>query len=459
MALRQFNLPDLGEGLVEGEVVKWLVQPGDEITVNQDLAEIETAKAAVELPSPWAGVVRELHAEEGTTIDVGSPLVTVDVGGSDAEPAAEAPTEDEGESTSVLVGYGSKAASARRRPRKRAQAVAATAAEPQLAESQPAEPEGPEPARAEEPPVARQVTVLAKPPVRKLAKDLGVDLGAVTGTGPQGTISRDDVRAHANGAPARPEPQAPASVPASGWVPELSFGADRTARIPVKGVRKHTASAMVESAFSAPHVSEFVTVDATATMELVARLKELPEFAGLRVSPLLVVARALLLAVRRNPIVNSAWDEQAQEIVVRGYVNLGIAAATPRGLVVPNIRDAGQLSLVELARAAQELTDTARAGKTAPSAMQAGTITITNVGVFGVDTGTPILNPGEAAILAFGAIREQPWVHDGAVVPRMVTTLGMSFDHRIVDGEQGSRFLRDVADFVEDPQTRLFAWT
>ncbi|MGH3094371.1 MAG: dihydrolipoamide acetyltransferase family protein [Streptosporangiales bacterium] len=457
MALRQFNLPDLGEGLVEGEVVKWLVQPGDEITVNQDLAEIETAKAAVELPSPWAGTVRELHAEEGSTIDVGSPLVTVDVAGAAGEQAAEdgaGAAEAESESTSVLVGYGSKAASGRRRPRKRGQAAPQPAEAAEPAEAEPEEPARPEP---EEPQPASQVTVLAKPPVRKLAKDLGVDLRTVTGTGPQGTISRDDVRAQANGAAA--PSRLPEAVPASGGVPQLSFGADGTARIPVKGVRKHIASAMVQSAFSAPHVTEFVTVDATATMDLVRRLKQLPEFAEVRVSPLLVVARALLLAVRRNPIVNSAWDEQAQEIVVRGYVNLGIAAATPRGLVVPNVRDADQLSLADLACAVQDLTDTARAGKTAPSAMQGGTITITNVGVFGVDTGTPILNPGEAAILASGAIREQPWVHDGAVVPRMVTTLGLSFDHRIVDGEQGSRFLRDIADFVEEPQTRLFAWT
>jgi 2-oxoisovalerate dehydrogenase E2 component (dihydrolipoyl transacylase) len=190
-------------------------------------------------------------------------------------------------------------------------------------------------------------------------------------------------------------------------------------------------------------------------MKLRARLAGRPELAGVKVSPLLFVAKALLLAVRRHPMVNSSWDEAAQEIVVHGRVNLGIAAATPRGLVVPNIKDAGRLSLAELAGELAQLTETARAGRTAPADMSGGTITITNVGVFGVDTGTPILNPGESAILAFGAVREMPWVHKGRLAVRQVTTLGLSFDHRIIDGELGSRFLADVGSILSDPGTAL----
>jgi pyruvate dehydrogenase E2 component (dihydrolipoamide acetyltransferase) len=284
--------------------------------------------------------------------------------------------------------------------------------------------------------------------VRKYAKDLGVDLSTVAGSGAGGVITRADVDAAA----------AEAAFGAESSAPPAAFGEEssgREQRIPIKGVRKHTAAAMVASAFTAPHVTEFLTVDVTRTMKLRGRLAERPELAGVKVSPLLFVAKALLLAVRRHPMVNSSWDEAAQEIVVKDYVNLGIAAATPRGLVVPNIKDAGRLSLAELAGALGELTETARAGKTAPADMSGGTITITNVGVFGVDTGTPILNPGESAILAFGAVRELPWVHKGRVVPRQVTQLALSFDHRIVDGELGSRFLADIGALLQDPGAAL----
>ncbi|HJX43360.1 MAG TPA: dihydrolipoamide acetyltransferase family protein, partial [Geodermatophilus sp.] len=226
-------------------------------------------------------------------------------------------------------------------------------------------------------------------------------------------------------------------------------------RIPVKGVRRATAAAMVASAFTAPHVTEFLTVDVTRMMKLRSRTAARPEFAGVKVSPLLFVAKALLMAARRHPMVNSSWDEAAQEIVVHGQVNLGIAAATPRGLVVPNVKGADRLSLRELAAALGELTETARAGRTAPADMTGGTITITNVGVFGVDTGTPILNPGESAILAFGAVREMPWVHKGRIRVRQVTQLALSFDHRVIDGELGSRFLADVGALLHDPQTAL----
>jgi 2-oxoisovalerate dehydrogenase E2 component (dihydrolipoyl transacylase) len=289
----------------------------------------------------------------------------------------------------------------------------------------------------------RRPRPLAKPPVRKLAKDLGVDLTALTGSGAGGVITRADVEAAATG-PAPVTELRPVAAPTAG-----------EQRIPVKGVRKHTAAAMVASAFTAPHVTEFLTVDVTRMVKLRSRIAARPEFAGVKVSPLVFVARALLLAAARHPMVNSSWDEAAQEIVVHGQVNLGIAAATPRGLVVPNVKDAGRLSLVELAGALTGLTETARAGRTAPEDMTGGTITITNVGVFGVDTGTPILNPGESAILAFGAIREMPWVHKGKVRPRQVTQLALSFDHRIIDGELGSRFLADVGALLSDPGTAL----
>ena len=231
---------------------------------------------------------------------------------------------------------------------------------------------------------------------------------------------------------------------------------ERETREPIKGVRKMMAGAMMQSAFTAPHVTEWVTIDATRTMEFVDRLKARREFREVKVSPLLVLARACILAMRRTPEINSFWDEAAQEVVLKHYVNLGIAAATPRGLVVPNIKDAQDLSLLDLAAALNDLTAVAREGKTQPAEMSGGTFTITNVGVFGVDAGTPIINPGESAILCFGAIKKQPWVGGRrSIVVRQVTTLALSFDHRHIDGEKGSRFLADVAGILEDPASAL----
>ncbi|GIG25123.1 dihydrolipoamide acetyltransferase family protein [Cellulomonas denverensis] len=295
---------------------------------------------------------------------------------------------------------------------------------------------------------------LAKPPVRKLARDLGVDLESVQPTGPGGIVTREDVLAYT----AQAEPRGLATYPGDDqpWLASGTVSADgRQTRVPVKSVRKRTAEAMVASAFTAPHVTVFHTVDVTRTMKLVARLREEREFADVRVTPLLITAKALLLAVRRHPEINASWDEAAQEIVYKHYVNLGIAAATPRGLVVPNVKDAHRMGLHDLAEGIAGLTSTARAGKTSPTDMSDGTITITNVGVFGIDTGTPILNPGEAAILAFGAIRQQPWVHKGKIKPRYVTQLALSFDHRLVDGELGSRVLADVAAVLGDPAQGL----
>lgn len=466
MTIREFKMPDVGEGLTEAEILKWYVQPGDTVEDGQVVCEVETAKAAVELPIPFDGTVHELLFPEGTTVDVGQVIISVNVGGGAAPEAPAAPAaaaapaqepvaepEPEGRQP-VLVGYGVAASSTRRRARK------ATAAEPVSVPAAPAAPVVPEQLNGHGPATGRP---LAKPPVRKLAKDLGVDLATVTPTGPDGIITREDV--HAAAAPAEaPAVQAPAPVaapvaapaPVPAQAPAVASDARET-RVPIKGVRKATAAAMVGSAFTAPHVTEFVTFDITRTMKLVEELKSDKDMAGLRVNPLLLIAKAVLVAAKRNPEINAAWDEAAQEIVLKHYVNLGIAAATPRGLIVPNIKDAHAQTLPELSRSLSELVATAREGKTTPAAMQGGTFTITNVGVFGVDTGTPILNPGESAILAVGAIKLQPWVHKGKVKPRQVTTLALSFDHRLVDGELGSKFLADVAAILENPK-RLITW-
>jgi pyruvate dehydrogenase E2 component (dihydrolipoamide acetyltransferase) len=291
------------------------------------------------------------------------------------------------------------------------------------------------------------VRALAKPPVRRLARDLGVDLTTLTGTGPQGSVTKEDVERFVS----------TVTRDRSGDSGSVKTAGDEE-RIPVKGVRKHTAAAMVGSAFTAPHVTEFLQVDVTETMSAARRLRDLPEFADVRVSPLLLVAKALLIAVGRHPMINSTWDEAAQEIVLKRRVNLGIAVASDRGLLVPNVKDAGSQSLAGLAHSLDALAATARAGKATPADLSGGTITITNVGVFGVDAGTPILTPGEAAILAFGQVRDMPWVVDGELAVRKVTTLSLSFDHRIVDGELGSAVLRDVGAMLADP-VRLLAWS
>jgi len=461
--VKEFPLPDLGEGLTEGEILKWLVAEGDMITLNQPIVEVETAKAAVEIPAKWAGKVARIFHGEGETIEVGTPIIAIDTdptAGDLPEPSAEslaavevAPAEGmvepgliggpaPGGRTAVLVGYGPKAGAATRRPRIQTPAVVAVpAATSTPAPARPAPAPAPSPVRAE--PVRGGGETLAKPPVRKLARDLGVDLTALVGSGPSGSITRDDVMAAQNGTVSAP------TAP--------SFGPDREQRVPVKGVRKLTAENMVASAFTAPHVTEFLTVDMTRSVRLLERLRELPDWRGVRVTPLLLVVRAVLLAVKRHPMINSSWADDS--IVIKEYVNLGVAAATPRGLVVPNIKDAGRLSLRELADALTALVATAKDGRTSPADMTGGTFTITNVGVFGVDTGTPILPPGETAILAFGAVREMPWVHKGRVRVRQVTTLGLSFDHRVVDGELGSLFLRDVGAFLSDPGAALLGWT
>ena len=482
--IKEFNLPDLGEGLTEGEILSWLVKVGDTIELNQPIVEVETAKAAVEIPAKWAGVVTRIFHEAGTTVEVGAPIVAIDTdpsGGDLPEPSAEslaavevAPAEGAvepgliggpapGGRTAVLVGYGPKNTTAKRRPRLGTPPApptttgtgstppAAAARSPEAAPE--ARQNAPLPTPSPAPVIgptngANGGPVLAKPPVRKLARDLGVDLAEIAGTGPKGSVTRDDVHK------AAAEPQA-ATPAATG----PAFDASREQRIAVKGVRKLTAENMVASAFTAPHVTEFLTVDVTRSMKALDKLKARREFAELRISPLLLVAKAVLLAVKRHPMVNSTWSGETGEIVVKEYVNLGIAAATERGLIVPNVKDAGRLTLRELAEALNTLVQVAKSGKTPPADMAGGTLSITNVGVFGVDTGTPILPPGESAILAFGAIKPMPWVHKDKIKIRQVTTLGLSFDHRVIDGELGSKFLRDVGEFLADPEAALLSWT
>lgn len=426
--MSEFALPDVGEGLTEAEIVRWCVAVGDQVAINDVIVEIETAKSIVELPSPYAGTVGALLVAEGDTVEVGTPIISI---GSErpAEPppAPAAPTEPAAPAPAMLVGYGPRADETvrRRRVASIAHAVPAGRVASVDIEKVPA------------PPVTMRP--LAKPPVRKLAKDLGVDLAEVPATGD--TISRADVEAFARPAPTT-------SAPAGN---DLGTG-QGDIRVPIKGVRKATAAAMVQSAFTAPHVTEWVTLDVSRTMDLVESLRATPRFAGLKISPMLIVAKAVCLALRNTPELNASWDEAAQEIVIKKSVNLGIAAATERGLVVPNIVAADQLSLAELAGAIADLTATARAGRTQPAQMSGGTFTLTNIGVFGIDAGTPILNPGESGILALGTIERRPWVAENdEVVARWVTTLALSFDHRVVDGEQGSRFLAEIASILREP--------
>jgi 2-oxoisovalerate dehydrogenase E2 component (dihydrolipoyl transacylase) len=475
--LKQFKLPDVGEGLTEADIVKWLVQPGDAITINQIIVEIETAKALVELPSPYEGVVQDLLVPEGETADVGTPIISVNVGAEAAddglptgapEPPAEiSPAPEEGavepgiygspapkeERQAVLVGYGVKLGSTKRRVRKPGSAHARPAGASAASSA---------PANGAEAAPDQRVAVLAKPPVRKLAKDLGVDLSTLSGTGPSGSITRDDIQAAAGAT--ETAGQAAAAAPSAGAAGLTKVAETRLASLPreeriaIRGVRKHTAAAMTKSAFTAPHVTEFLQIDITETMAATARLRSLPEFGDVRVSPLVLVAKALLVAAARHPMINSSWDEAAQEIVIKHYVNLGIAAATDRGLVVPSVKDAHALTLPELAQAINQLAETARAGRSTPADLSGGTITITNVGVFGVDSGTPIITPGEAAILAFGQVKDAPWVVDGQLAVRKVCTLSLSFDHRIVDGDMGSAVLREVGAMLTDP-LRMLAWS
>jgi 2-oxoisovalerate dehydrogenase E2 component (dihydrolipoyl transacylase) len=465
----EYKLPDVGEGLTEAEIVAWKVKVGDVIAVNDVVVEIETAKSLVELPSPYAGEVTALLVAEGETVEVGTPIIAIGEPAVAAAPApAPAPAMEidlsnpaasgggEGES---LVGRNKAERGPTRRARRAtnggagaANAQTQAAFEPGAAPVVEAEDPGPAVPATPAAPAPVSERTLAKPPVRKLAKDLGVDLADCAASGPDGTVTRADVEAAASlGGRVAAE--------ARGGVSRPRETGERETREPIKGVRKMMGQAMVRSAFTIPHVTEWVSVDVTRTMELVERLRTHRDLREVKVSPLLVLAKAVMLAMRRTPEINSEWDDAAGEVVFKHYVNLGIAAATPRGLVVPNVKDAQDLALPDLARALNELAATAREGRTQPAEMSGGTFTITNVGPFGVDGGTPIINPGESAILCFGAVKKQPWVvtTDGVdeIVVRQVCTLALSFDHRHIDGEKGSRFLADVAEIMADPASAL----
>lgn len=395
--LKTYKLPDAGEGLTDAEIVQWRVAVGDKVQVNTVLVEIETAKSIVELPSPYAGRITALLVDEGAEVEVGTDIVEIDDG-------VEAEPSEEPDGTPNLVGYGAVEQAPRRRRRESSGATTG---------------------------------VLAKPPVRKYARDLGVDLNTADGTGPRGSVTRADVDA---------------------TLAQSSAGAGER-REPLRGVRKATAENLVRSVERRVHVTEWLTIDVTATMDFVERLKKRREFADVRVSPTLLFAKAICLALGRNPSLNASVDEEREEIVYHRDVHLGIAAATPRGLLVPNIKSANQMTLLELARAINELVEVAREGKLQPASQQGGTFTLTNVGVFGVDTGTPIMHGDESGILCMGAIKRRPWVvgegADERVEPRWVTTLALAFDHRIIDGAEGSKFLTDVGDLLSDPSTAL----
>src|SRR5580765_3703275 len=418
--MAEFKLPDVGEGLTEAEIVTWKVKEGDTVAINDIVVEIETAKSLVELPSPFAGIVQKLMVGEGETVPVGTPIIAIGDTAS-AEPveatgtpqtesdpylgmaekagAAEAaarpeidlsnPAASGGGEGESLVGRNKADRSAVRRARHAAVPASAGAAatqqqlqgsfEPGVASPDVVDvPDEPAVPATSAPVSGAAARPLAKPPVRKLAKDLGVDLTSLAGTGPNGAVTREDVQAATDSAMSGSS----GAVASTG-----STDRARETREPIKGVRKMMGQAMVGSAFSIPHVTEWVTLDVTRTMEFIERLKGRREFRDVKVSPLLVLARAVMLAMRRTPEINSWWDDSSQEVVYKDYVNLGIAAATPRGLVVPNVKDAEQLSLHDLAAAFNALTATAREGKTQPAEMSGGTFTITNVGVFGVDSG------------------------------------------------------------------------
>ncbi|MGO4614503.1 dihydrolipoamide acetyltransferase family protein [Nocardia sp. 2YAB30] len=455
-AVLEFRLPDLGEGLTDAELVSWAVAVGDTVQLNQTIAEVETAKAVVSLPCPFAGRVVELLAQPGDTVPVGAPLIRVEhaqVAGPDAATAGR---------TSVLVGYGpeGEVVTRRRRPAIAPQDVSHPGGNGAAETAAPDPVSGPSDDTIQEPermrPKIGVTRAPATPGARKLARELGIDLWFVAGSGPGGAVTVDDVRGAVPVSQPRPAEQAeaappPVTDPDAGVVRPTT----REARTPISGIRKRTAAAMLTSARTIPQAGTFVTLDCTASMELLDHLRSTTSFAGLTLTPLALVAKAVLAALTEFPGMNSCWDEANQEIVTKHYVNLGIAVATGRGLLVPNIKEAQTLSLRDLTREISWVADTARSGAATPTDLRGGTFTITNVGVFGVDAGMPLVNPGEAAILCLGSIRKQPWVFRDEVAVRWVTTLGVSFDHRMIDGELAARFLATTAGFLEDPLTLL----
>ena len=528
-------MPDPGEGLTEAEVVSWLVNPGDTVKINDVLCEVETAKSIVELPSPFAGTVHSLAADEGQTVPVGGALIVID----DGSGADQAGTDDAGKhgggaaadgEEKLLVGHIPASEGGRRRRRRGAGAgqqasvtrgttqqatpdespVAASAHQDGL--TPPSAPAGqdrsavsplrdadpqahgtaPQPDPSNPPRMDASTGpehVLAKPPARRLAAELGVDLATVTGTGRDGVITRTDVKQAAtdrgvtDSAPqpsdqrgatrsssdGQPQSVTPAQTSgdaqlfAQSWISRTMLGGEPTApgerRVPIHGVRKVTAEAVKTSMDTKALVTAFLTCDVTSTMDLVARLRADRAFRGLRVSPLTVWCKAVTLAMRRTPVVNASWDDETGQIVHHEQVNLGIAAATPRGLMVPVVRDAQDMTMLDLAQELTRIIAVAKEGRLQPADYTGGTFSITNVGVFGLNAGTPVVNRDESAILVLGSIDRRPWVvgtgDDERIVPRWVTTMSLGFDHRLIDGEQGSTFLHDLAEILSDPTAAL----
>ena len=436
----EFRLPDVGEGLEDAEIVEWKVSAGEKIQVNQLIVEIETAKALVELPTPFAGTVLELLVQNGQVVNVGTPIIRIQL---EVEKTSAAPTTElKSERTEILVGSGPRNEETSHRKRAtrnygtKVGALRADAPKPSILTV-------PEPRLEPLASINNRVIALAKPPVRRLARDCGVDLLSLTGSGPEGSITHEDVLAAAN------------QIKNVANQKNNSVDAFRETRAPIHGVRKVMAEAMVASAFTAPHVTEFITVDVTSAIELLDRLRALPEFSGVRLSILSLLARAMCIAMPNTPEVNSYWDVESQEVVTKHYINLGVATATDRGLLVPNIKDAEQLNFIDLAKAIEEVVNAARTKKASLSQLTSGTMSITNIGVFGVETGTPILPPGESAILCLGAVLTRPWVVGSEILARQVCTLSLSFDHRLVDGAQGSKFLTDIAKLLQEPSALI----
>lgn len=411
-----FNLPDLGEGLTEAEIVSWRVKPGDQVHVDQVIAEVETAKAVVEVPVPFAGTVTELHGDAGAMLAVGTPLITVEETQGFQEPGVV--TADEG-SGNVLIGYGTGSAGTRRRRKGRARA---SIAETRISK------------------VHSGRVAVVSPLVRRMAREAGIELREVIGSGPDGLILRADVE-RAIKAHAQPEP-----VPA----PTVSPGED-IRRIPLRGVRKTVADKLTRSRREIPEATVWVDVDATALLDIRSTLNAISSEP--KISLLALLAKFAVLGLRRYPELNARIVDD--EILMGDAVHLGFAAQTDRGLVVPVLPNAQSMTVEQLSLALGERTARARDGRLAPTELTGGTFTVNNYGVFGVDGSAAIINHPEVAILGIGRIIKRPWVVDDEIVARSVTELTLAFDHRVCDGGTAGGFLRFVADCVENPLAML----
>ena len=441
--LQVFTLPDLGEGLTEAEIVRWLVKVGDSVAVDAPVVEVETAKALVEVPSPFAGVVARLHGEEGVTLAVGEPLISIEAG---TDPAADSYLQEErAGSGNVLIGYGTSGASPSRRRRKAQQALAVPARN------------APQPAEvvtvpSDRPAVPAQRPAVKSPIVRQLARQRGVDLNSLTGTGPHGLITRRDVE-QATGSPPVDTTVPAAADPASEFAAELDprTGLQIRTRVPLRGMRKAVTETLTRSRREIPEATTWVDVDATALLELRASLGATGTAPGI----LAMVARFVVAGLAQFPELNTRVDTDRGEITHLDGINLGIAAQTDRGLVVPAVRNAHRLGMRVLDAEIRRITAAARDGSITAAELTCGSFTLNNYGVLGVDGSAAIINHPEVAILGMGRIIPRPWVIDGAVVPRQITQLSLAFDHRVCDGGTAGGFLRFVADAIEAPTSAM----